>query len=56
MRRAGPQTLRRNALIALANGGHIEALDLVERVAATDPDPMLRETAAWAAGILRKTE
>jgi epoxyqueuosine reductase len=52
LQRAGPTSLRRNALIALANGGHLEARPMVERLAVEDPDPMLRETAAWAAGVL----
>ena len=53
LRRAGTVTLRRNALVALANGGHTEALEAVERVAAEDPEAVLRETAAWAAQALR---
>ena len=52
LRRAGPQSLRRNALIALANGGHTDSLPLVRRIAAEEPDPVVRETAAWAADVL----
>ena len=50
--RAQPAGLRRNALIALANGQHREALPEVERVAREDEDPVVRATAVWTAGQL----
>ncbi len=53
MQRAGAASLRRNALIALANGGYVEALPTVDLVATGDTDPILRETASWAARVLR---
>lgn len=53
MLRARPEGLRRNALIVLANTGRREALPLVERLAVDDPDPVVRETAEWAARVLR---
>ena len=53
MQRAGATSLRRNALIALANGRHASALPLVDAIAHADTDPMLRETAAWSASVLR---
>jgi len=52
MRRARGQGLRRNALIVLANTGHTDALPEIERLAAKDPDPVIRATAFWAASIL----
>jgi epoxyqueuosine reductase len=52
LRRAHVEGLRRNALIALANGRHVEALPAVERVLRTDADPVVRATAAWAARCL----
>lgn len=50
--RARAQGLRRNALTVLANTGRVEALALVERLAAEDPDPVVRATAVWAARVL----
>ncbi len=55
LQRAGPQGLRRNALIALANGGHRDALPAIHAVLTEDPDPVLRATAAWAALELGST-
>ncbi len=52
LRRAGPQGLRRNAIIAAANGRHTVALPAIEQVLRADPDPVLRATAAWAAHAL----
>jgi epoxyqueuosine reductase len=45
--------LRRNALVALGNTGEPEHLEEVERFVA-DPDPLIREHAAWAAERLRR--
>lgn len=56
--RRQPRYLRRNALVALGNVG--DGRDPgVARVLArllADPDPMLREHAAWAAGRLGRTD
>ena len=40
--------LRRNALVAAGNVGTPALVPLVDRYAAADDDPMLRETARWA--------
>jgi epoxyqueuosine reductase len=45
--RNDPRYLRRNALVALGNGGTEEHRDALERFAC-DPDPLLREHAQWA--------
>jgi epoxyqueuosine reductase len=45
--------LKRNALVALGNGGGPEHLPAVERFA-RDPDPGLREHADWAARRIRE--
>jgi epoxyqueuosine reductase len=50
--RNDPRWLRRNALVALGNAGGPEHVDLVGRFAG-DPDPVLREHAAWALELLR---
>jgi epoxyqueuosine reductase QueG len=52
MRRARGQGLRRNALIVLANTNHQPALIEMERLATSDPDPVIRATAVWAAKTL----
>ncbi|MCA9537881.1 MAG: tRNA epoxyqueuosine(34) reductase QueG [Myxococcales bacterium] len=52
LKRAFGEGLRRNALIAAANGGHRALLPAIEAVAADDPDPVLRATAVWAARVL----
>lgn len=49
--RRNPDILRRNALVALANGGGVEHLDLVLGYL-RHPDPMLRIHAVWAIGRL----
>jgi epoxyqueuosine reductase len=51
--RNDPRYLRRNALVALGNTGGPEQLDLVESLAAADPDELVREHAAWAADAIR---
>ena len=48
LRRARGEGLRRNALIVAANIGAHSLRGDIERVAASDPDPVLRETADWA--------
>jgi len=50
--RARLEGLRRNALIVLANQGRRDALSIIEAFAASDPDPVLRATATWAARAL----
>lgn len=52
LKRALGEGLRRNAMIVLANGGHRAALPAIEQVLRSDPDPVLRATAAWAAMAL----
>jgi epoxyqueuosine reductase len=47
--RAHPEGLRRNALVVAANTGRVDLLEGVRRVARDDPDPSVREVAAWAA-------
>ncbi len=44
--------LLRNAAVALANGGHPDALAVAER-AARDPDPLVARHAGWAVKVLR---
>jgi epoxyqueuosine reductase len=48
--------LRRNALVAAAGGHRRDLLPLVREIAAGDPDPDVREVAAWAAAVLAKEE
>src|SRR6266581_8960012 len=48
-----PRYLRRNALVALGNTGGPDELAAAESFL-DDPDPLLREHAAWAAGRLRE--
>jgi epoxyqueuosine reductase len=45
--------LRRNALVALGNSGAAEHREVVERLV-DDPDPLIREHAAWAAARLER--
>ena len=49
LRRAGGAGLRRNALVVLANMEQHNALPTIKRLAASDPDPIIRATAVWAA-------
>jgi epoxyqueuosine reductase len=46
--RTGRSGLARNAAIALGNAGDRGALGPLRRAADTDPDPVVREAAAWA--------
>ncbi|MEE2787539.1 MAG: tRNA epoxyqueuosine(34) reductase QueG [Myxococcota bacterium] len=55
LRRARGEGLRRNALIVLANTGQTSALSVIKHLAATDPDPVIRATAVWAARQLGDT-
>ena len=50
--RKDPRFLRRNALVALGSAGGPEHLSEAERYV-DDPDPLVREHAAWAVGRLR---
>lgn len=51
LQRPGVGGLRRNALIAVANGRHQAARPAV-RQAMRDPDPVVRATAVWAGRVL----
>jgi epoxyqueuosine reductase len=51
--RTGRAGLARNCAIALGNAGNPAALPALRRSAAEDPDPVVREAAAW--GIARLT-
>jgi epoxyqueuosine reductase len=42
------QGLARNAALALGNRSHPDDLDVLRDAAAGDPDPVVRESAAWA--------
>jgi len=46
--RAHPAGLRRNALVVAANTRRTDLLPIVRRLAQDDPDPEVREVAAWA--------
>jgi len=46
--RAGRAGLARNAAIALGNAGDAGALPALRRARDSDPDPVVRESAAWA--------
>jgi epoxyqueuosine reductase len=48
VRRATRSGFLRNVCIALGNRGDAAALPALERAAAGDPDPVVREHAAWA--------
>lgn len=50
--RTGRAGLARNAAIALGNAGDPGALGALQRAAATDPDPVVRDAAVWAIGRL----
>ena len=52
--RTGRAGLARNAAIALGNAGDRGALAPLHRAADTDPDPVVREAAAWAIGRLER--
>ena len=44
----------RNVAVALGNQGDPAALPALERAAAEDPEPLVREHAAWAVEVLRE--
>jgi epoxyqueuosine reductase len=54
--RGHPDGLRRNALVAAAGARRRDLLPRVREVAANDPDPEVREVAAWAAAVLAEEE
>ncbi len=54
--RCHPDGLRRNALVAIAGARRRDLLPLVRDVAAGDPDPEVREVAAWAAAVLAEED
>lgn len=56
LRRPKREGLARNAAIVLGNHGTRRALPLLERVAARDPSPIVRETASWAARKIAERE
>jgi epoxyqueuosine reductase len=53
--RAKRRGLARNAAVVLGNRGDESALPVLQRAATEDPDPMVREHAAWAARRLQAT-
>jgi epoxyqueuosine reductase len=54
LRRAGRNRFVRNVAVALGNAGDPRALPALERAAAHDPDPHVREHAAWAIEKIRR--
>ncbi len=46
--------MRRNALIVAANTGRRDLLPAIREAAAGDPDPEVREVAAWALAELEE--
>ena len=52
--RQHPEGLRRNALVVAANTGRTDLLPLIDARAVDDPDPGVREVAAWAAARLQE--
>ena len=52
IKRAKRRGLARNAAIALGNAGRPEARPALERAASEDPDPLVRDAAAWATSRL----
>lgn len=50
--RSHPEGLRRNVLVAAAGARRRDLLPRVREVAQADPDPLVREVAAWAAAVL----
>ncbi|HZS62477.1 MAG TPA: tRNA epoxyqueuosine(34) reductase QueG [Gemmatimonadaceae bacterium] len=53
--RAKRHGLARNAAVVLGNRGDKRALPVLERAATQDPEPLVREHAAWAAERVRAT-
>lgn len=54
VKRAKRDGLRRNALIAIGNGGDTSTLAVVERIT-SDPSPAVAEAANWAVNKLKRT-
>ncbi len=53
MKRAKLRGLKRNAAVVLGNMGNVEDVPAL-RQALDDPEPLVREHAAWALGRLRR--
>jgi len=53
LRRAGRDRFVRNVAVALGNAGDTRALSALDRAAASDPDPVVRDHAAWSADRIR---
>jgi epoxyqueuosine reductase len=53
VKRAKRRGLARNAALALGNGGDPSVLPALRRAAEGDPEPLVREAAAWAESALR---
>jgi epoxyqueuosine reductase len=51
--RTGRSGLARNAAVALGNAGAVATAPALRRAAGADPDPVVRDAAAWALGQLR---
>ncbi len=54
IKRARRRGLARNAALALGNAGDLAVLPTLEQVARADPEPVVREAAAWAAAHLAR--
>jgi epoxyqueuosine reductase len=52
VKRTKRRGLARNAAIALANSGDVSTVPALARAAQSDPEPLVREAAAWALGRL----
>ncbi len=55
IKRAKRRGLARNAALALGNQGHADARPVLERAAASDPEPVVRDAATWALARLDST-
>jgi epoxyqueuosine reductase len=55
IKRAKRRGLARNAALALGNGGQSDARPALERAASDDPEPLVRDAAAWALARLDST-
>jgi len=54
IKRTKRRGLLRNAVIALGNWGNPEALPVLETVATSDPEPLIREHANWAINQIKQ--
>lgn len=52
LRRAGRESMARNAAIVLGNRGDKRHLPVLQRAAERDPSQVVREAASWALGVL----